>query len=30
MKDVISFAALLLILSLKPNGLFGREQGQRA
>ena len=29
MKDVISFAALLLILSLKPNGLFGREQGQR-
>ena len=30
MKDVISFAALVLILSLKPNGLFGREQGQRA
>jgi branched-chain amino acid transport system permease protein len=30
MKDVISFAALVLILSLKPNGLFGRDQGQRA
>src|SRR5262249_3338006 len=28
MKDVISFAALVLILSLKPNGLFGRDQGQ--
>ncbi len=30
MKDVIAFATLVLILSLKPNGLFGREQGQRA
>jgi branched-subunit amino acid ABC-type transport system permease component len=30
MKDVISFFLLVMILSIKPNGLFGIEQGKRA
>jgi branched-chain amino acid transport system permease protein len=30
MKDVISFLMLVLVLTIKPNGLFVGEQGQRA
>jgi branched-chain amino acid transport system permease protein len=30
MKDVISFLMLVMILTIKPNGLFGSEQGTRA
>jgi len=30
MKDVIAFCVLVLILTLKPQGLFGAEEGKRA
>ena len=30
MKDVIAFCVLVLILTIKPHGLFGRKEGKRA
>jgi branched-chain amino acid transport system permease protein len=30
MKDVIAFCVLVLILTIKPHGLFGRTEGKRA
>jgi branched-chain amino acid transport system permease protein len=30
MKDVIAFCVLVLVLTIKPHGLFGREEGKRA
>jgi branched-subunit amino acid ABC-type transport system permease component len=30
MKDVIAFCVLVLILIVRPQGLFGTEEGKRA
>jgi branched-chain amino acid transport system permease protein len=30
MKDVIAFCVLVLVLTIKPQGLFGAEEGKRA